>query len=120
MVNGVLKVPSFLKRKKNASQRFDNEESVESLPKPEQHTTSSEAPEVSANIDIPQKKHGRRVRTVSGSSGNSCQSASTPRSRRLPNFSAGSNFSGDSIMHHLDKMSERDQVWFQAYRFGGR
>lgn len=124
MVNGILKVPSFLKRKNNPSQRFNNEESAQSSPnsspKPEQQATGSEAPEVSASIDIPHKKHGRRVRTVSGSSGQSCQSASTPRSRRFPNFSAGSNFSGDSIMHHLDKMSERDQVWFQAYRFGGR
>ena len=120
MVIGGLKVPSFLKRN-NHSQRLDNVESSESLqsspkPEPEQSTP----PDVSANIDIPNKKQGRRQRTVSGCSASSSHSESTPRSRRFPNFSAGSNFSGDSIMHHLDKLSERDQVWFQAYRFGGR
>jgi hypothetical protein len=124
MVNGVLKIPSFLKRK-NPSHKLDNVESTETLPQSppkavQRSNTASEAPEITANIDIPQKKHGRRVRTISGSSGHSCHSESTPRSRRFPNFSSGSNFSGDSIIHHLEKMSERDQVLFQAYRFGGR
>lgn len=124
-MNGVLKVPSFLKRKPH-SHRFDNVASTESLQSPAkpahevQQAKVSETPEVSANINIPEKKHGRRQRTVSGSSGNSCHSEPTPRSRRLLNFSTGSNFSGDSIIHNLDKLSERDQVWFQAYRFGGR
>ena len=119
MVNGAFKVPSFLKRKQNPSQRLDNVESTESLQPQKNPESSSKSGEVSANIDIP-KKSGRRERTVSGCSAHSTPSESTPRSRRFPNLSAGSNFSGDSIMHHLDKLSERDQVWFQAYRFGGR
>ena len=119
MVNGVFKVPSFLKRKQNQSQRLDNVESTESIEPAKKLQSSSKPGEASANIDIP-KKSGQRERTESGCSVHSTHSESTPRSRRFPNFSAGSNFSGDSIMHHLDKLSERDQVWFQAYRFGGR
>lgn len=122
MVNGI-KLPSIFKRKQRQAERFDNEESDESPQSPalpeQRDKAGSQAPEMTVSIDIPQKKHRRRERTVSGCSGHSCLSESTPRTRRIPN-SAGSNFSGESIMHHLDKLSERDQVWFQAYRFGGR
>lgn len=124
---GGLKVPSFLRRKSNSNQRLENMESHESLSSSKKMEEAPPAndnkPEVTASIAIPEKKSNRRIRTTSAcgsSSVHSCHSDSTPRSKRFPNFSAGSSFSGDSIVHHLDKLSERDQVWFQAYRFGGR
>lgn len=139
MVKGVslFKIPSFLKRGKGscAKKTSGEADTMDSLPhgdsaasctthgrSHQRSRTISGGSNVSCNEEVPRKKN-LRIRTISGSSGYSTQSESnTPgqRRRRVRTISGGSNFSGDSIVTHLDQLSQRDQLLFQAYRFGGR
>lgn len=139
MVKGIslFKIPAFCKRRKSSrGKKPSGEDAEDSLPADsavscnshgrsgERSRTISGGSNVSAAScnEVPKKKDPR-IRTISGSSGYSTQSepsTSGQKRRRVRTISGGSNFSGDSIISHLDQLSQRDQLLFQAYRFGGR
>lgn len=142
MVKGVslFRTFAFLKRGKTLDKKTSEEDSVDSLPESaatsnkscpclsgghsrRYRTISGSSTMSTASCHDVQKKKNPRIRTISGSSGCSTQSEpNTPgqRRQRVRTISGGSNFSGDSIVTHLDQLSQRDQLCFQAFRFGGR